>query len=1190
MYLKSLELHGFKSFPEKTVLSFDKPVTAIVGPNGSGKSNIADALQWVMGEQSTKALRGGKMEDVIFGGTERRSQVGFAEVTLTLDNTDRRLPEDSDSVRVSRRFYRSGDSEYRINTRQVRLRDINELFMDTGLGKEGYSIIGQGKIDSILSARSTDRREIFEEAAGISRYRHRKEEAENKLERAEEDLTRIGDKISELELQVVPLKKQAETAKKYLLLRDELRGLEISLWVLDLENIAERTSKLREDKLTADSDLSRAREELEELYNRVEENSTQMREKDIEIEKMRERMSAAERRVSENESEMAVLETTLKHDIENISRIESEIERQQTQNAGLQEQICEHKQRISEIEAEKRNVLSEYESMSREIDTLLKNEDGSDTELSNLSRQSMNLSDELSHKKAERSSINALLEEMSRRTAAAEDELEKQREEFAAALNNETNAMAELKETGENLIGLKNILRGYELRANGIRQESEDIAKERAAVESDHNGAVQRRGILREMEREYEGYSKAVKTVMRESVRGTLRGVRGPVGELVKTPDKYALAIETALGAAMQNIIVETEQTGRSAINLLKRQSAGRVTFMPMSVMRGGRLQESNLENEEGFEGIASDLIEYDKQYENIYTNLLGRTVITDDLDNAIRIAGHYRHRFKIVTLDGQVLNAGGSMTGGSASRNTGILSRANELKALDKTVEELAVKLRNAASRQTEVSRRLAEVEYNIKTASDEVRSISETEVRLKAESEHYRAVTESARLGIEKLANELKEAAKRKKESENRGLDVDAAIAVLEEKIISLRDEIDRKTGDREQLRRTREELNRKLSAFSERQTSLDMEKAAHEKSVSELNELRESLSGNRETQLATITALRDKCVETKNSITERKSLREKLEDEIASYKSEITALAENKLLIEGERTRNDRAAQEKNRSLLSLERESARIEQKQQTAAMEEKQIIEKLWDTYELSRSAAIAARKELESVPAAKKRTGELRKAMSALGTPNLGAIEEFERVNSRYMYLTDQRGDIAKSRTELLKIIDDITGSMTDIFVAEFQRIGDSFKEVFLELFGGGKASIELEDEQHPLESGIEIRVQPPGKALKTLTLLSGGEKAFVAIALYFAILKIRPTPFVVMDEIEAALDEANVIRVSEYMRKLSDKTQFIAITHRRGTMEEADVLYGVTMQERGVSRVLMIDLDEAEKTIGENV
>ncbi|MBQ4040258.1 MAG: chromosome segregation protein SMC, partial [Oscillospiraceae bacterium] len=707
-------------------------------------------------------------------------------------------------------------------------------------------------------------------------------------------------------------------------------------------------------------------------------------------------------------------------------------------------------------------------------------------------------------------------------------------------------------------------------------------------LEMDYQALVSIISLLTEMEKEYQGYSKAVKTVMQESSRGTLKGIHGTIGSLVKVSDKFALAIETALGGAMQNIIVTREEDGKAAINMLKRRDAGRATFEPLS-RKGSVLKENGLEDEEGFEGLAIELVTFDDKYSGIFTSLLGRTAVVENLDDAIRIARKYSNRFRIVTLDGQVMNAGGSMTGGSATKNAGILSRSNELKALAERKTDLEQQLRDAESKRKAANAELEESEYELSVTRERQQGILNNVLKLETDSNHYAMLIQAAQESIDALkadSNTLKA------RLEANGKEIASCrnkCAELESELSQVQNEITEMSAGKEELTEKYAQFTADLADVREKQASLSAEKTAENSSAEELEKLRLGLEGGRDRQVTYIENLRTRSEEIKGELAVKRKQISDISASTARLKERIEKITEEKLAIEGERTRHNRESQDRNNHLLNLQHESSSVENKLLAAEMEEKQIIDKLWDTYELSRSAAIEQRVEIENVAEAKKEAAELKRSISRLGSPNLGAIEEFERVNTRYTYLTQQRDDIENAKSELTGIISDITDEMRDIFAREFESINKQFKETFLELFGGGRADLELEDENDILNCGIEIKVQPPGKSLKTITLLSGGEKAFVAIALYFAVLKVRPAPFVVMDEIEAALDEANVQRFAEYMRRMTDGTQMVVITHRRGTMEEADILYGVTMQEQGVSRVLDIDLEEAERTISEN-
>ena len=1005
MYLKALEIQGFKSFADKTRLTFEKDITAIVGPNGSGKSNISDAILWVMGEQRSKALRGAKMEDVIFGGTEKRGPLGYAQVTLFIDNSDHIFDFDSSEIMLSRRYYRSGESEYYINKEAVRLKDINALLMDTGLGRDGYSIIGQGRIAEIISTKSTDRREVFEEAAGISRFRYRKEEAERKLEKTEENLLRVNDKIEELEIQVEPLRKQSEIAKRYLKLRDDLRVQEISAWMTTLDKLHENSSAINTEFEQVKAELEKARYELSALYASSDSISERMRDKDVEIERARERLTAVDAQASDCDAKIAVIEANIKSSVENMEQMLADLKEQESRTGEISASIDGGRKRIGELDAQLKEI-------------------------------------------AEKESENA------------------------------------------------NVLTGCRIKLQSRENALNEINEKLTKLQVDGRSMDGRINMLTEMEKDFEGFSKAVKTVMREKSRGNLRGIHAPVANLIRADDECALAIETALGAAAQNIIVDSQRDGSAAIELLKRQDGGRATFFPIDTIRGSVMTNAP-ERDPGFVGIAYNLVKFDKKFDGIIANLLGRTVIAEALPDAVRMSKNSGNSLRIVTLDGQLINSGGSMTGGSSAKGTGVLSRANELEKLKKQREKLRESEKEHSMRAEKIKSDLAAVKYQLDMALEDQTAIK-TQI------------------------------------------------------------------------------------------SSLQAESRATESSVNQLQTLLDSLTGDSEARKNALDAHRRRIEDFKAQKVENEAALAEINVKAAAIKDEIAKISAGKMELESKRTRNDRETQQRNADIIELERRSGRIEQKKLASEMEEKQILDKLWDNYELSHSDAEALRQPVESLAKLNKSIAEKRREIGTLGNPNLGSIEEFERVNTRYEFLTGQRDDVEKAKKELLGIIGDITAEMTALFKDRFKEIDSAFRRTFLELFGGGKAALVLEDENDVLNCGIEIKVQPPGKALSTISLLSGGEMAFVAIALYFAILKVRPTPFCVMDEIDAALDEANVARYASYMRRMSDKTQFLVITHRRGTMEEADMLYGVTMQEKGVSGVIGLDLESAKKTVEE--
>ncbi len=1185
MYLKALELHGFKSFPVKTRLTFDRDVTAIVGPNGSGKSNISDALRWVMGEQSTRALRGGKMEDVIFGGTEKRGPMGFAEVSLVFDNSGHIFNMDSSEVMLTRRYFRSGESEYYINKNQVRLKDISEMLMDTGLGRDGYSIIGQGRIDEILSVRSTDRREIFEEAAGISRFRHRKEESERKLERADENLLRINDKISELEIQVEPLRRQSEIAKRYLILRDELRGLEISAWMDELDRLSSQTKQLDMDCASAAKELAEAKSELDRLYASGEAYFERVKAKETETEKVRTLLAETEASAAETENEAAVARADQRSNSDNIERVKAELEQQEDRDSGILSQIQERETRIGQIAEEKKAGEERAEILNREMAELDARADAEEAAIAAVTREAGEIAVRLSGARATVSALADALQELEDRNAGRLAELNDAEQRLQTA-ENETRAQTEaLGAAQQHREELANLVSGHTLRTESRRRRAEAAAQKKMNLTMELGAMRSRIALLTEMEKDYQGYSKAVKTVMQEAKRGFLRGVHGTIAELVRSDARCTLAVETALGAGIQNIVVSSEADSKAGIELLKRRG-GRASFMPMSVVRGSRLTERGLEEEDGFVGIAADLVKFDPQYTGVVTYLLGRTVVSENLDTAVRTARRYGHRFRIVTLDGQVINAGGIMTGGSAVSNAGILSRANELEELAKREKNAAQQAADAEKASEDAQRELTKAEYELSVAADELRRAEDEVLKLEAARLHSSQMEVAVRDGRDSLRAEAETLSRRTAETENQISQTRQTISELEAKAAGLQETAEARSAGFKGLAGRRQELVDELSALRARDASLDAERDAVLRAMDELKTLRRSLSGGRSQYLAALEGYQRRAQELEASIADCAGRLAAIGAQAEGYRRRLSQISQEKLQLEAERTRRDRDIQEKNNLQIQLEREAARLEQKRQAVLGEEKRIVDKLWDSYELSRTAAMGLRQPVENKAETQKRIGEIRREISRMGTPNIGAIEEYERVNTRYTFLTDQRDDVEKARSELLKIIREITANMRSIFAREFTQIAESFSTTFRELFGGGKASLELEDEENILDCGIEIKVQPPGKTLKTITLLSGGEKAFVAIALYFAILKVRPAPFVVMDEIEAALDEANVTRFAQYMRTMADKTQFLVITHRRGTMEEADVLYGVTMQEHGVSQVMRLDLSEAEKTI----
>ena len=1185
MYIKALEIQGFKSFPEKTVLNFGEDITAIVGPNGSGKSNISDAIRWVMGEQNSRQLRGAKMEDVIFGGTEKRSQMGFAQVTLVIDNTEHIFPtRDETEVAVTRRYYRSGESEYYINKQSCRLKDVNELFMDTGMGREGYSIIGQGKIDEILSVKSGERREVFEEAAGISKFRHRKEEAERKLERTEENLVRINDKIAELELQVEPLRKQSEVAKRYLVLRDELRVLEISVWLENLQSLKTAKIQLEKDVETARQDKENAERALNDTYAQAEALGEQVRQKDVEAESLRGRASDFDGRIAQEESAIAVLETAAQHNRENIDRIRAEMADTVHRAGDMEAQIGEMQQRIAVIDAESAALEDEIDRLLAQARTMTDSAAGAAKTAENLRAEETIALAEAADKRSALSALRSGIHEVGERMATLDGDLAAAREKLTAAEGEAKENRKLLNAAKEDADAAGNIINGHSLRMESRRKKAEEAAAEKMQLTMDVNALTDRIHLLTEMEKEYEGFSKAVKVCMQAAGRG-LRGIHGPVAGLMRTDSRYTVALEIALGAGLQNIVVDAEEDAKAAIQYLKQRDGGRATFLPMSAVRGDVLRE-NVSGEMGFVGIASELVEYDKRYDGIFKNLLGRTVVVEDMDCGIAMARKFRQAFRIVTLDGQVLNRGGSMTGGSVSRSAGVLSRANELRTLHDKLSSTKEKLAQAVERSEQTQRELDKANYELEVAKEQQRHAEDQMLMFQGKQDHYDILINTLYQSCQDMEAEQESLRRRVSDDENRIADTEKAAQAAEERASQLHQQAQEAAVGQSQALEETNALSEKLAQAKTRQAALQAERQEKLGSIDRTEALRSQLKNDTSDREALIADFEGKIAQAEADMARHRAAIEALQGDSSALRQQMEELTRQKLALEAERDAKTRESRSCNDTLLATSQELTRMEQKLETNALQESQILDKLWENYELSHSDAMEQRIELESIPKATRRIAELNREIKGLGTPNIGAIEEYERVNTRYTYLSEQRTDVEKAKEELGGVIDEITRQMTEIFDQQFRLLNESFQETFLELFGGGKARLELEDENDILNCGIEIKVQPPGKQLKTITLLSGGEKAFVAIALYFSILKVHPTPFCVMDEIEAALDESNVVRYARYMRRIAGRTQFIVITHRRGTMEEADVLYGVTMQERGVSRILTINMNDLAKEL----
>ncbi len=1181
MYLKAIEMQGFKSFPDKTVLEFGKGITAVVGPNGSGKSNLSDAMRWVLGEQSTKNLRGSKMEDVIFSGTDSRRAVGFAEVTLKLDNSDMALNNPEKLVTVTRRYYRSGESEYRINGEQARLRDIHELFMDTGLGRDGYSMVSQGKIETLISGKSDERRDMLEEAAGISHYRYRRTDAMRRLNQAEENLLRLRDILTELEARVGPLKTQSEKAQKFLEYAAEKRELEIGLWLYTIEK-AKNDLRDFDKKLTiTEAQYREVCRELEEISAKIDSAIEEAQKITVSIDEMRRGASQLEEQATLLEGQIAVQENTIEHNNETIQRIRREMTEENDTDSQISEQI-EAAERIIEdlkttIEA-KRETLAAFTS---QLDVLSDENSKTAQRSVELSAQITTLSVQVADCRVVVSTASSSIEEIENRINAIDENIDSQAPTVEALEKECAEITEELEAIAERNLELNNAISGIELLAKKRLEKLEVLREKENSLRNELQVKESRIAMLTDLEKNMEGYQGSVKAVMKEVHRGTLRGIHAPVSQLISVKDKYSLAIETALGAQIQHIVTETENDAKKAINFLKESRAGRATFLPLTAIKGRVIDEDGLDDCYGYINIASELVEYEPKYAEVIKSLLGRTIVVEDLDSAIAIAKKYGYKFKIVTLDGQVVNAGGSMTGGAKLQNAGILSRGNQLEALKKECEELRDKLAllqaDVKAQQESASAATAELDG----CKAEITSLAEDKIRVEGLLALKKGSLENL-LAAKKAAEEEKAQLHSRIESIKAGAaEAEATLVKLQAELEEVEAELAGITGNRESITEKREKLTAEISqinldiataqkeieAKQEEIARLQSRATSHKDKLSQLNE-----------EIAEIEARNE---EIRKRIEILKEEAFGLREQSASHKDKIAAEISRREQFEQETSKLRILEREKTEEREKLSGETARLTERRDAMQREVDEVSNKLYDEYELTRREAEELNIVIENIPEAKRRLNELKGKIRGLGNVNVSAIEEYKEVSERYSFMFGQVNDVEKSKAELIKLINELTSKMGIQFKEQFDKINFSFGQTFAELFGGGKASLVLTDEDNVLECDIEIKVQPPGKNVQNISLLSGGEKGLSAIALLFAILKINPCPFCIFDEVEAALDDVNVARYASYVRRMTDNTQFILITHRRGTMEEADMLYGVTMQEKGVSKLLELKTAE---------
>lgn len=1187
MILKALEMQGFKSFPDKTVLEFNKGITAVVGPNGSGKSNISDAVRWVLGEQSTKTLRGSKMEDVIFSGTDVRKAKGFAEVTLRLDNTDRSLNKDSDEVSVTRRYYRSGDSEYLVNGESARLRDVNELFMDTGLGRDGYSIVGQGKIADMVSPKASERRDMLEEAAGISHFRYRRGDAIKRLAQAEENLVRLRDILSELESRVGPLKAQSEKAQKFIVLAGERKNLEIGIWLNTIDKTGEKMRDQEHKIEIAEASHKEAQDELSKIGEMIDKAADGTRDINIKLEEIRNSASGFEEKLSDIDSQIKVAENSILHNNETIERINRDKAAENETEQNIDAAVSAARECIQKAEEQIADATRQMDELSKQEETYRLSSSEFSDRAAALSGEISALSVRLADCRVTAETANSSIEEIRSRISAIDESMGTRKDDYDALLKRKADAEAELKEIQDEIVSVKNAIDGYTLRFENRGKKADSVKLAIDEKQRELHKGQDRVRLLEDLEKNMEGYFGAVKAVMKESGRGALRGIHGPVSQLITVKEKYSAAIETALGAAVQHIVVDNETDAKRAMGFLKEHRAGRATFLPITAIKGRVLSEQGLDDQYGFVSIASDLVSYDNKYSEIIRWLLGRTAVAEDIDSAIAIAKKYSYRFRIVTLDGQVINAGGSMTGGSRVQNAGILSRGNEIERLKGSLASMQKELDGMLSDYKLLSEDASAAKAELEGAEGDLLRAKEENIRREGELKLASDKLSSVSSGVKELLEE-KETLEKRIESVSSGAEAARSqIDELKETLENKEKELESITGDSKTLQKDREEVASKAAEIRLRIVSLQKDVEAN---TDEVTRLKNRKTGHLDRLSELDGEIRE--IEEKNdelrALTERLSADEKaLKANHGDAQNQINELISQR--DELEKQANDLRLHERAKSeeRERLSGDIARLEERKIAMRNEYDNLTSKLYDEYQLTRREAAALEIEIDDYSLAAKRLSELKSQIRALGSVNVSAIEEYKEVSERYEFLSGQINDVETSRAELNKMIDDLTGKMAEQFREQFNRINSCFGQTFIELFGGGKAELRLEDERDVLGSDIEIKVQPPGKNVQNINLLSGGEKGLSAIALLFAILKVTPAPFCIFDEVEAALDDVNVSRYAQYVRRMTKNTQFILITHRRGTMEEADVLYGVTMQEKGVSKLLELKTAEMAKKLG---
>ena len=1181
MYLKRLEMYGFKSFADKTVLEFMPGITTVIGPNGSGKSNISDCIRWVLGEQSLKSLRGAKSEDIIFAGTQNRKSLGFAEASLVIDNSDNKLPIEFNEVIVTRRIYRSGESGYFINKTPCRLKDVLELFMDTGIGKDGYSIIGQGKIDEILSNKSEDRRHIFEEAAGIVKYRTRKAESEKKLEQTKLNLLRINDIISEIETNLDPLKNQSEKAKTFLRLREELKNIEIGLFLYNIDSFKSKIEEIKENIDIFDTQKIKEEERLNNLQSEKEILKVSLDNLIEEIEKTQNLGFEGNQKKEQFNSEISINTERISNNKENFERFALEIEELEKRNEELKEEENQKLEKKTNLWANKEKFEKELSEKQAELEKYAKTLSDKELEIEDKKKKVQDNVDSKYEIVAEVNQEKANFENLNKRENNLKNDIQDTISELDSTRSTKEELLKAFYEVEKSRNSLSNALEEMKIRKDKSTERLKEFETTLNTYQSEYRVKESKHRFLVETEKEKEGYTRSVKLLLEatESNSGLGKGVHGVLANLISVDKDYELAIEMTLGPTIQNIVTDSENEAKKLVNYLRDNKLGRASFLPITSVKGKKVTDLKTKGIDGVVGIASDLVKYDKKYEGIVLNLLGRTVVVDDIENAVSLAKQNDYKFKIVTLKGDVINPSGAITGGSvAVKTTSILGRGKEIKALEQELKDLDKKIKKVEKEKQEYEESIKEILEQFEEKQKGLQDLEITYATEKQKIDNFDLEILKLDAKLAKLRDDLEKNKQEKVENEEKQNALNTKIASMDEENLNLSVVIEEFTNLNKDNQKYIDDLNFDItnlkisvSSFDESESSIDeiVERIHTEidnnlSSIENKKTLREKITLDNETLDKAIEEIKQKIVD--------------LEKDILNSTEKVEGLKQDRILKNEKLKVLETEIDDENKKIEDVRNQVSKLDLKKSKIELELDQVINKMWEEYELTPNTVEGIEK-AENPTEVQKQVNSIRSDIRELGSINVDSIKEYKELKERYDFMSEQRYDLEESSNKLKKVISEMTDTMKKQFAEQFKIINKNFGEVFIELFGGGKAELKLADEENILECGIDIEVQPPGKKLQNMMLLSGGEKAFTAIALLFAILQINPAPFCVLDEIEAALDDVNVYRFAEYLKKFTKDTQFLVITHRKGTMEAADTVYGITMEEKGISKLLSMKL-----------